>query len=189
MIKFDTKIDRNKQFVHIMSTYGTFNGQMCPLKNKLYPIEKKKNMRQIIIFSLLTILTISSFSQTLNFEFFNSNGKEFNTKILNEQLEKEYGTRFEEKIILLETPCLKDSIYIQQNKILNDIDAESLQLIFITACAEKEYKGGYHTSIEKAKEIMGENHKFRIRILESGGKILFESYETLSKYEIEKELK
>jgi hypothetical protein len=146
-------------------------------------------MKQLITISFLMFFTTSSFSQTMNFKFFNSNGKEFNTKILNEQLEKEYGTRFEEKMILLETPSLKDSLYIQQNNILNDIDAERLQLIFITACTENEYKGGYHTSIEKAKEIMGESPKFRLRIIESGGRILFESYETLNKYEIEKELK
>ena len=141
-------------------------------------------MKQLITISILIFFTISSFSQTMNFEFFNSNGKKFNTTTLNEQLENEYGTRFETKIILLETPNLRDSLYIQQDKILNEIDAESLQLIFITVCPEKECKGGYHTSIEKAKEIMGKNPEFRLRIIRSGGKIVFESYDVLSKDKI-----
>jgi len=35
MIKFVEKKDMKKQFVNIMSKCGTFNGQWCPLKNKL----------------------------------------------------------------------------------------------------------------------------------------------------------
>ena len=146
-------------------------------------------MKQLVIFCFLIVLKTSSFSQTINFDFFNSNGKEFNTKNLNEQLEKEFGVRFEAKIILLETPSLKDSLYVKQNEILNRLDAEILQILFITACTKKEYLHGYHTSIETAKKIMGENHKFRLRIIEPGGEMFFESFDTLSESEIEKKLK
>jgi len=142
-------------------------------------------MRQLITISILFIFSISSFGQTLNFDFFNSNGKQYNTKTLNEQLENEYNAEFDEKIILLETPSLTDSLYVSQNRILDLLKAESLELIYITACLTKEHKGGYHTTIEKAKELVGENPRFRIRLLGLGANILFESNEVISKNEIE----
>jgi hypothetical protein len=146
-------------------------------------------MRQLITISFLVFFTHLSFSQTMNFDFFDSNSKEYNTVNLIEQLGKEYNTEFEESIILLETPNLNDILYLLQNKILDSLDAESLQLIYIVACSMKEQEGGYHTSVEKAKEIMGDNTNFRIRILGTEAKIIFESNDVISKNEIEKILK
>ena len=132
-------------------------------------------MRQIITNSLILIFSISSFAQILNFDFFNSKGKQYSIMTLNEQLEKEYNAEFDEKIILLETVSLTDSIYKSQKRLLDVLNADSLQLIYITACLTKEYKDGYHTTIEKAKELMEENPNYRIRIIGSQANVLFES--------------
>jgi len=142
-------------------------------------------MKTLSLIFILCTFTLITYSQSLNFEFYNSASKKYNTASFSEQLEKEYDAKFNERIVLLETPKLSDSLYLLQNKILDKLDAESLQLIYITACLEQENGSGYHTSIKTAKEIMGTSNKFRIRLLDSTGNIILESDEVISQKIIE----
>ncbi len=142
-------------------------------------------MKPYILILFLYSISLISYSQVLDFEFCNSENKKYNSTSLCSQLEKEYNTKFDEWIVLLETPELSDSLYLLQNKILDKLDAESLQLIYITACLMQEKNDRYHTSMETAKEIMGNSNKFKVRILDSSGKIIFESYEVIPRKRIE----
>jgi hypothetical protein len=132
-----------------------------------------------LVFSLF-ISTIS-YNQTLDFKFYDSNGREFSTATLNKEIISRDNIGLFKGIVLLETPSLNNSIYFQQNQILNILDAESLQLIYITACLAEEYKDGYHTTVETANTLIKPGTGFRIRLLDNNAGVIFESEEVISK--------
>jgi len=139
----------------------------------LWPIENQP-MKRLISF-LILISPSLLFAQILDFNFFDSNGHSYQSKNFNVQIEKEYNSKYNLKMILVETPDLKDSLFQKQFKFLNSMDAEELNLIYISACFNNEDKDGYHTSINTAKTLMNSRPEFRIRILNNDGKVLKES--------------
>ena len=90
-------------------------------------------------------------SQYTYFKFYSNKGNEYTTSTLNKQFEKEYHSKFQERIILIETASLKDTLYSNQYKILDLMDSENLQLIYVIACLTEENRNGYYTTIEDAK--------------------------------------
>jgi len=146
-------------------------------------------MKNYVLLVFLNFFAISSFAQILEFKFYNSNEKEYTTTTFNKQLETEYKSDFSERIILLETTSLNDSLYLKQKNILTSLDTETHQLIFITACSTEKFIHGYHTSIKVAKDIIGTNPKFRIRILNTRADIIFESHNVISVRKIKEILK
>jgi len=139
-----------------------------------------------LIFFLILISPSFIFAQILDFNFFDSNGHSYQSKNYNSQLEKEFNSKYNLKMILLETPDLQDSLFQKQFKILNSLKAEELNLIYVSACLNKEDKDGYHTSIITAKTLMKSRPGFRIRILNTNGKVLKESRNILASDTIKK---
>ncbi|MCU0370580.1 MAG: hypothetical protein MUC31_04120, partial [Bacteroidales bacterium] len=83
-----------------------------------------------IVFAFM--LASTAFSQILDFKFYDANGRGYNSTTFNKEINSSDNIGLDECIILIETPSLIDSQYFQQNKILDLLDAESLQLIYIT---------------------------------------------------------
>jgi hypothetical protein len=138
-------------------------------------------MKQIMTIFFALLVISGSIAQTLDFKFYDSNGKEFSSLTFNKETITKAGIDFDGGIILLETPSLDDSFYVKQNLILNLLDAESLRLIYIKACPKEEYKHGYHTTIETAKALINQDIGFRIRLLDNNSGVLFESFKVISK--------
>jgi hypothetical protein len=136
-----------------------------------------------LILNLVFFLFIStiSYNQTLDFKFYDSDGREFSTATFNKEIISRDNIGLFKGIVLLETPSLNNSIYFQQNQILNLLDAESLQLIYITACLAEEYKDGYHTTVETANTLIKPGTGYRIRLLDNNAGVIFESDEVISK--------
>ena len=143
-------------------------------------------MNVVITLFFLTIYVSFANAQMLDFTFYDSGCKEYRSITLIDQLQEKFNYRFEsEKIILVETPSLKDSLFLVQSEILKQINNEQLGLIYVISCWNEVEKNGYHTSLEEAKIISAGNDKFRIRILNSKAVILYESMDILSAEEIE----
>lgn len=138
-------------------------------------------MKSLYTIVFTFILTSISFSQTLDFKFCDANEKEYRSTTFSKVISSGDNTGSGESIILLETPSLNNSLYIKQDQILNFLDAESLRLIYITACSTEEYKDGYHTTIESAKALIKPGAGFRIRLLDNNAGVIFESSELISK--------
>ena len=115
-------------------------------------------------------------AQTLNFKFEDAGGFIWQTTTLLKQLEEKYNYKYEDiSILLIETPSLKDLKYLQQKSSLDSLDhgeSESLQLLIVISCWTEEFKHGYHTSIETAKNLSQNNKSFRIQILDVYGNII-----------------
>jgi len=138
-------------------------------------------MKSLYTIVFAFILTSTAFSQILDFRFYDANGRVYNSTTFNKEIISRDNIGLDECIILLETTSLYDSLYFQQNQILDLLDAESLQLIYITACLAEEYKDGYHTTIKTANNLIKPGTRFRIRLLDNNAGVVFESYEVISK--------
>jgi hypothetical protein len=138
-------------------------------------------MKQLITILLTLGLISASYAQTLDFKFYDSNGREFSSAAFKKEIITKGGIDFHGGIILLETPSLDDTLYKEQDQILNLLDAESLRLIYIKACPTEEYKEGYHTTIETANTLINPGKRFRIRLLDNNAGVIFESFKVISK--------
>ena len=80
-------------------------------------------------------------------------------------------------VLLVETPSLHDAPYETQNGELEKFGhlAETYQVLFVVASPEDAYQHGYRTSTETAKKLLGEDARFRVRLLNSEGMVLHES--------------
>ena len=143
----------------------------------LWPIDKKPMKR--LLFLLIFISPSFLFAQILDFNFCDSQGHSYQSKNFNAQIKKEYNSEYNLKLILVETPDLKDSLFKKQFEILNSMDAEELNLIYVSASFNNEDKDGYHTSINTARTLMNSKPGFRIRILNANGKVIKESKDIL----------
>jgi hypothetical protein len=141
----------------------------------------RSNMKHLftIVFSLIVIS--ASFAQTLDFKFYDSNGREFSSATFSKEIITRADIDFHGGIILLETPSLDDTLFKKQDQILDFLDAESLRLIYITACPTEEYKHGYHTTVETANALINTDKRFRIRLLDNNAGVIYESLEVISK--------
>lgn len=137
-------------------------------------------MKYFLTITFLITLSLISISQTLDFKFYNSHGIEYKSTSLNEQLEKEYHSKIQTRIILAGTENLYDKLYSKQKKTLDSLDGETLQLIFVTACLTKENRDGYYTSIEDSRSLIGKDQSFSIRIIDSKANVIFESRKVIS---------
>lgn len=135
---------------------------------------------------LLITFPIIAHAEKINFDFFDASGGRYSIFELTRQLNEKYNYTFSPSVLLVETPDFTDQKYLNQSAILEQIDSEDLQLIFVIASPFGEYEHGYHTTIEVAQTIMDDIPKFRVRILNTNGLIIFESEENISSERIEK---
>jgi len=141
-------------------------------------------MKTIMIMFLLLCPIVAVANEPLDFGFVDASGTEYRVSSLPSQLESEYGHSFADiRVFLIETPDLNDKEYLEQERIIDTMPerkVENLQLIFVVACPIGTYMDGYHTSLETAKTLMVNMNRFRVRLLNAGGSVLFESATSVS---------
>lgn len=129
----------------------------------------------LTVFAFLFFISVAE-GDVLDFEFTDSLGGTYRTTALLRQLEEKYKYRYQQmNILLIETPALKDAVYLEQERILNSLghgEAEELQIMFVISCWTQEYGHGYHTSIETARRLAGKHGAFRVRLLDEKGTVL-----------------
>ena len=103
---------------------------------------------------LLLILLSASVVNAANFEFFGT-GKlaKYNIKDVSSEVSKEYKIEFRvTSLVVASKDC--DDNFEKQFKAIQSLDAETHNLIFISACAKKENEHGYHTSSSIALRVL-----------------------------------
>jgi hypothetical protein len=136
----------------------------------------------LIVFSSLCF----SQSEFLDFKFYDSNGNEFHT--LNLKQELDVLNKFDSKPLLLlyVTNSQDNAEYKQQVKYLKDIDAERLQLLFVDSNTDKVFEDGYHTDKNTALKLLGSGKNFKVFLLDGKGKVLYKGNKAISGKDIEK---
>lgn len=90
------------------------------------------------------------------------------TATASDQISKEYGFQFNITTILLAAKDENQYHYKAQWKQLDKLDAEALQLIYVTSKVDSISESGYHTSTETAEEILN-GAVFRVVVISSSG--------------------
>lgn len=141
-----------------------------------------------LYFIIFCLLATSDFSlcQKLDFKFYSTGGKyEYGSLTFLNQLEAKYSYRYEGmKLILVETPSLSDSLFLQQCMVLEKLNAEELQLLFVYSCWNEIDSSGYYTTIETAQQLSDGYNEFRIRFLDSEANVIYSGNHILSELEI-----
>ncbi len=116
-----------------------------------------------IKFILLFILSSVSFANATNFEFFGTNKRlKYNIKEVSSEISKEYKIEFRVTSLVVASKDCGDN-FKKQFRAIENLDAESNGLIFISACVKEENEHGYHTSTSVAHKILnGANDKLLI---------------------------
>src|SRR5256885_126556 len=131
-------------------------------------------MKVPITLMLASCLGVAQPGEVLDFVFVDATGSQYRTTKLADDLAR-YNWPPDEitplKILLIETPSLKDARYKKQDSILTSLGHhDDLSLFYVIACPTEEFASGYHTSKLVAKTLAGSSMTvFRIRLLDQRG--------------------
>ena len=131
---------------------------------------------------LLLILVLSPLAQ--GYEFY-SGKKTYSTQTASDQISQEYGHQFQLTTIVVVASSEKHPLYIEQWNQLEMIDAEALQLIYVSSKVSSEEKHGYYTNSDTAKEILA-GSDFRVLVISPAGKELENNQAVVSGAEIKR---
>lgn len=127
-----------------------------------------------IVLCILLALSVGC-AKKIDFEFYDSMGRKYTVKTLNASFKKHYGQSYKPYLMLIETPNSNNEEFKKQILVLNSINGEAVNSIFIIANQSKVDTSGYHVMLEMAKKMSNGYDGFRIRILENTGRVILES--------------
>lgn len=146
---------------------------------------------KILTFAILLLSASAVYAaEVLDVEFKDTSDRQlYHTTTLSRDLILWYGREVANvnvKVLLIETPILSDKRYKMQNNSLNRLghEVEEFQVMFVTACTEEEYHDGYHTTREAAIRLSSNKGSFRVRLLNSTGRVLKDKSEPVSTIEL-----
>ena len=147
----------------------------------------QQSVRVLCLCMLLLNIPVADATETIDIQFISNSGAEFQTTNLIADVESYFGSRFEFlQLLLLETPALDDADYRSQYAVLQEIDheAENYSVMFVIACAGAMDDSGYHTTTNVARRLMGDELRFRVRLLDANGVVRQDSLKPLSKEQL-----
>lgn len=142
-------------------------------------------MRALIILMIVMASTELMASEKLDFVFLDASGSQYQTSKLAESLSDQGWPSDERegmKILLIETPSLKDSRYTHEMSMLNapGTISEGDKVLYVVACFDQEFVSGYHTSKQVARVLGYSGAKFQVRLLDEHGAVLHHSAKPIS---------
>ena len=141
-----------------------------------------------ILISLLA--TQSLMAQQWKFNFFDAKEDKYNSKSLASDIQKIYHLSAQNvHMFILLTPSLNDSIYVQQSKTIDSLDAEKSQLITVVACTSNEYRNGYHTDKKTARRLANKHSQVRMAVLDRNGSLLYTARKVINAERLKQILK
>ena len=146
-------------------------------------------MRRTILAAILALLVLSCANCTRSHEIkvTDSHGKAYRLSDISTQLREEYGLEKNPIIMVLLTNELDDSRFNEQLNILNKLNAEAYQYIYVVGAVVDRDDSGYSLSSEDAM-IMLSGNEFQIRIYDEYGKLEYSSSKVLSEQELKNHL-
>jgi len=104
------------------------------------------------------------------FEFFNGDDI-YNTQKVSAQLSKQYGADLNITTLVVAWNKQGSENAARQWDEVSKLDAEALELIYVSAVSDEQPENGYQTSLATAKNLLGSQNFKLILIAPSGDKI------------------
>jgi hypothetical protein len=122
---------------------------------------------KILLAIAFSVLIQSLDTNAWDFTFYDTANLRYHTKTLAHDIQQNHNFSAQiEHVLLLLTPSLSDTRFIEQAGIIDSLDAEDLRFVTIVSCASKEYRDGYHTDRKTAKLLLKEHPEVRLVILD-----------------------
>ncbi|PTY36963.1 hypothetical protein BGP77_06670 [Saccharospirillum sp. MSK14-1] len=115
---------------------------------------------------LLLLLVVAQ--ATFGYEFYSGN-KTYSSQRVSVQLSAEYGQPLQITTVIVAAQSQDHPLYIEQQRQLRSLDAETLQVIFVSSLVDRPQTSGYHTDPETAVSILNDA-PFRLLIISPQGK-------------------
>lgn len=140
--------------------------------------------RIILIFTFIfSILSCSIDDQLDQFDIIDSHGIVYASSNIGNQLRAEYELDSNPKMILILVQKADNSVFKEQLNILNQINAETYQYIYVTGIATSRNDSGYSLKSDKAKAMLSMD-EFQIRIYDEFSNLIDSSKKIMSKQKI-----
>jgi hypothetical protein len=146
-------------------------------------------MLRVILTVLITFLVSSctNGAQPHDIQITDSYGEAYELTNISMQLKKQYALEKNPITLVLLTNKLDGSRFVKQLSVLNAVNAEIYQYIYVVGCTTDRDESGYSISREDATDILSTN-EFQIRIYDGYGKLAYSSEKVLSEQELKSHL-
>ncbi|GAA6134470.1 hypothetical protein NBRC116188_12590 [Oceaniserpentilla sp. 4NH20-0058] len=107
-------------------------------------------------------------------------GASYNLASISSEISEQYGIKFKVNTVLVASLDRKNESYKKQWEVLEGINAEQYQLIYVSALVHGETnKHGYYTKAKTAETLLS-GEEFLVQIYSSSGQLLVGSNSILS---------
>ena len=130
----------------------------------------------------ITFLLVLLPSLCHSFEFYHGSIA-YNSGNISDQISEQYGGDFKINIVLVAANKQGQETSRLQWHEIDKLDAESLQLIYVSAVTFEERKGGYYTSTDTARNLLRDK-EFKLLLITSDGATVLDSSKLISAEEI-----
>jgi hypothetical protein len=117
-----------------------------------------------------------------NFTFYDSYGRMYEIDTASSQVRKEYQLENKPIIIIIATNSTNQRKFIEQMKVIEKVNAEEFQYLYVLANSENEDNSGYFTTKTVASKLLS-GKQFKIIINDQCGKRIKSSYQTINETE------
>ena len=118
-----------------------------------------------------------------NFTFYDSYGRTYEIDTASSQVQEEYQLENKPIIIIVATNSTNQKQFIEQMKVIEDINAEVFQYMYVVANSEVEDSSGYFTKKNVALKLLS-GKQFRVIINDQCGKLIKSSYQSINENEL-----
>lgn len=146
-------------------------------------------MRKIAYISFLILFAgCSSFvtSQDISsatFSFYDSYGRVYDLDTASTRVQEEYQLENKPIIIIIATNSTKQDQFVEQMRVIEKVDPENFQYMYVVANSENEDNSGYFTTKSVASNLLS-GKQFKIIVNDQCGKPIKSSYQTINETEL-----
>ncbi|WP_199610459.1 hypothetical protein [Flocculibacter collagenilyticus] len=109
----------------------------------------------------------------VDLKFFDAAKKEYLLSTVQNDFAKEFNVALQPNVIIIKTNTVSNPAYIAQMGILNkEIDAENMQLLYISVCQDNKCNGGYHTDMQELEKLIDNESDFAVILVDDERKVL-----------------
>jgi len=130
----------------------------------------------------ISLLLLVVAQTTFGYEFYSGN-ETYSSQHVSMQLSAEYGQPLQITTVIVAAQSPDHPLYIEQQRQLRSLDAETLQVIFVSSLVDRPQTSGYHTHPETAASILNDE-PFRLIIISPKGNELANSHSGMTANEI-----
>ncbi len=132
----------------------------------------------IWIMLLIALSGCASTSESTEFKFYDAHGEEYNSLTAPSNLKKEFNLDNQPSMVIIATSSSSNLGYKEQIDVIDKVNAEEVEYLYIVANSEEEQSQGYYMTREDSANIL-EGATFKIIIFDGLSKVIKKSNQVI----------